>query len=469
MPLGMEIKRPFTPFEWHALPEAVRVYITALEQSVVTLSDKIKTLEKRIEQLEARLNQNSQNSNKPPSSDGPFKRPKPKAEKKKRKRGAQKGHKGYRQQMLKPTRVEKIPPQLCSCGNCDFTGSRLKPYYTHQVIELPKIQMDVTHYILQQGKCSQCGQTVKASLADEIQSGYGPRFSALIAELSGTEGMSRQAVQRFCNSVLDVSISAGGIQKVLDRTSQAIKPIYECIGQIARTAGVNGIDETSWFENGTLKWLWTMVNQKVSFFLVHPNRSQKAFEALISDWNGILISDDYGVYKNWINHRQLCLAHLIRRAKALSERKDESVQHFGKQLTAELKHLCQFAHAPPSEKQWTDFYSRLLLLLLLFEGADDDAGKLARRVLAELDSLWTFLDESDVEPTNNRAERALRFGVLWRKRSYGTQSEKGNRWVERILSLRQTCRQHHLSTYPILVNAISSYFKSRKPDLAWLT
>lgn len=329
--------------------------------------------------------------------------------------------------------------------------------------------MDVTHYILQQGKCRQCGKPVKATLPDEFQSGYGPRFSALIAELSGTEGMSRQAVQRFCHSVLNVPISVGGIQKVLDRASQALIPIYERIGRIARTSGVNGIDETSWFENGKLRWLWTMVNQKVSFFLVHPNRSQKAFEALIEDWNGILISDDYGVYKNWINHRQLCLAHLIRRAKALAERKDESVQRFGKQMTAELKHLCRFAHAPPSEKQWTDFYSRLLLLLLLFEGADDDAGKLARRVLRELDSLWVFLDESGVAPTNNAAERALRFGVLWRKRSYGTQSEKGNRWVERILSVRQTCRQLSYATFPILVNAISSYFKCRKPNLAWLT
>ena len=465
----MEIKRPFSPLEWHTIPEAARLYISALEQSIATMSDKIELLEKRIEHLENRLNKNSQNSNKPPSSDGPFKRPEKKADKKKRIRGAQKGHKGYRQQLLKPTRTVKIPPQQCSCGNCDFSNRGLKSYYTHQVIELPQIQMDVTHYILQRGKCSRCGQTVKSTLPKEIHSGYGPRFSALITELSGIEGLSRQAVQRFCNSVLDVPISVGGIQKVLDRASEAIKPIYEHIGWIARTSEVNGIDETSWFENGILKWLWTMVNKNVCFFLVHPNRSKKAFKALIEDWNGILISDDYGVYKNWVNHRQLCLAHLIRRAKALAERKDESVQRFGEQLTAELKHLCHFAHAPPSQKQWTGFYSRLMLLLLLFEGADDDAGKLARRVLGELDSLWKFLDESDVEPTNNRAERALRFGVLWRKRSNGTQSEKGNRWVERILSVRQTCRQRSVSTFPILVNAISSYFKQQKPSFAWLS
>ena len=465
----MEIKRTFSLLEWQILPESVRHYICALEKSLVATADKIELLEKRIEELEHKVNQNSQNSNKPPSSDGPFKRPQKKVLKKKRKKGAQKGHKGHHQQRLKATHVVKLAPKQCSCGNHDFNTRDFKTYYTHQVIELPKIQMKVTHYILQQGKCSQCGKTVKANLPMDCQSGYGSRFSALIAELSGTEGLSRQAVQRFCDSVLEVPISVGGIQKVLDRASEAIKPIYEHIGRIARTSRVNGIDETSWFENGKLKWLWTMVNKNACFFLVHPNRSKRAFETLIEDWCGILISDDYGVYKNWVNQRQPCLAHLIRRAKALSERKDESVQHFGQKLTVELKLLCKFAHAPPSQKKWTDFYSRLLLLLLLFEGADDDAGKLARRILHELDSLWVFLDETGVEPTNNRAERVLRFGVLWRKRSYGTQSEKGNRWVERILSVRQTCRQRSQPTFPILVNAISSYFKQQKPSLAWLS
>lgn len=73
-----------------------------------------------------------------------------------------------------------------------------------------------------------------------------------------------------------------------------------------------------------------------------------------------------------------------------------------------------------------------MLLLWLFEGAEDDAGRLSREILREIDTLWVFLDEAGVEPTNNRAERALRFAVLWRKRSNGTQSEKGNRWVERL-------------------------------------
>ena len=64
--------------------------------------------------------------------------------------------------------------------------------------------------------------------------------------------------------------------------------------------------------------------------------------------------------------------------------------------------------------------------------------------------------------------RALRFGVLWRKRSLGTASSKGNRWVERILSLKETCRLQARATYTVLVDAITSFFHGQQPDLSWL-
>ncbi len=105
---------------------------------------------------------------------------------------------------------------------------------------------------------------------------------------------------------------------------------------------------------------------------------------------------------------------------------------------------------------------------MLHEGADDKAGQLVRSIGKEIESLWVFLDENGVEHTNNRSERALRFAVLYRKRSNGTQSDKGNRWVERILSLKQTCRMRALPVFPILFNAIDAYFKDQTPDLQWV-
>jgi len=104
-----------------------------------------------------------------------------------------------------------------------------------------------------------------------------------------------------------------------------------------------------------------------------------------------------------------------------------------------------------------------------YHDRSDEAGRFARRLLREMDSLWVFLAHHGVEPTNNRAERALRFGVLWRKRSLGTASDKGNRWVERILSLRETCRLRATSTYTVLVEAMTSLFQGQPPELSWIT
>ena len=97
-----------------------------------------------------------------------------------------------------------------------------------------------------------------------------------------------------------------------------------------------------------------------------------------------------------------------------------------------------------------------------------EAGKLARSLANEMDSLWVFLDEHGVEPTNNRAERALRFGVIWRKRCFGCQSDKGARWVERILSLKESCRLKSKASFMVLVDLTQAYFKKQQPDLAWI-
>lgn len=186
------------------------------------------------------------------------------------------------------------------------------------------------------------------------------------------------------------------------------------------------------------------------------------------DWNGTLVSDPYGVYKKWPESHQSCLAHLIRDAKNLLQREDEYLQRFGKNILKILRRLCSFSKRPPSEKQWVDFYSQLITFIILYESEKNDAGKFTRRLNCQIENLWTFLTKEGVEPTNNRAERAIRFGVLWRKCSKGTQSDKGDRWVERILSLKQTCRIKSLSSFNILQQAIKAYFNKQEPELAWI-
>jgi transposase len=169
-----------------------------------------------------------------------------------------------------------------------------------------------------------------------------------------------------------------------------------------------------------------------------------------------------------VPHRQTCLAHLIRTARGLSEKRDPELAACGAWALAELQRLCHMAKAPPSGGAWNAWYARFCHLIGRYHERKDDAGRLARRLQREMASLWVFLAEHGVEATNNRAERALRFGVLWRKRSNGTASVKGNRWVERILSLRQTCRQLGQSSFGVLIDALRSAFGGRQPDLTWL-
>lgn len=463
----MKLKRPFTDKDWQATPEPVRQYIIQLEDIVIKLYKETQDLKKRVAELENRLNKNSQNSSKPPSSDPPYKKPVKQTRKSKRKPGGQKGHKGHRQKLMAPTSVTHLIPDTCTCG-APVDPASIKPFYTHQVVELPNIEMDIRHLILNQGLCSGCGQAVKSQVPKANRTGYGPRLSALIAEISGIQGNSRQTVRTFCQSVLRFSISTGAIQKVIDRASQALKPVHNRIGNIARTSHVNYIDETSWLRKGALNWLWVMVNDTAAYFMIHQNRSKQAFQELIRDWEGILVSDNYGVYKNWVNLRQTCLAHLIRKAKGLSEKKDPDTKAFGQQVTRDLQLLCHWAKAFPDEYEWSVWYQRFTDLIFNHQEDKGEIGTLSRSLIRQIESLWVFLDIVEVEPTNNIAERVLRYGVLWRKRSKGTQSLKGNKWVERILSFKQTCVIRRLESFPILTKLLDSYFKDQKPDLSWL-
>ncbi len=436
-----------------------------MRQLIVQLLAVIQQQAARIAALEARLSQNSSNSDRPPSSDPPHAK-RPACSGAQGHPGAQPGHPGHHQVLLAPTEIIEVKPESCPCGQTELPATA--PYYTHQVIELPDIQMVVKHMVLHAAHCPRCGRLLKASLPEAVRSGYGPRLTALIGELSGPQRDSRSTVQEFCTSVLGMPISRGAIQRVVERVSEAITPHYAAIAEQARRAPVNSIDETVWYQHGVLAWLWVMVNPTVALFKVQASRSKAAFEALVERWAGILVSDGYGVYQHWVHGRQTCLGHLIRRARGLAERRDPELAWFGSRVMTELQRLVHWATAPPTSGEVQTWYARMVHLLAQYGQRRDEAGTLARTLDREMGSLWTFVVEEGVDPTNNRAERALRFAVLWRKIMQGTYHEKGDRWVERILSLRETCRLRGMPMFPVLVDAVTSRFHGQRPDISWI-
>ncbi len=161
----MDVKRPFSDADWDAIPTFAQEYIITLEQTCAETSTKLDQLQKKNAKLEKQTKKNSNNSNQPSSTDHPYKKPKKKSKKSKRKRGAQKGHEGHQQKLLEPTETIPVQPEVCDCGCCQFDPESLKPFYIHQEIELPEIEMEVLHFILNKGECLNCGNGLSTSLA----------------------------------------------------------------------------------------------------------------------------------------------------------------------------------------------------------------------------------------------------------------------------------------------------------------
>lgn len=470
---------PFSPADWGCTPPPVREFCLAQAASCNQLRDENRQLKATVAALTARLNRNSRNSSRPPSSDSPAQKDRRQRAKKPdpakpadfeappKKRGAREGHPGHGPVLLEPTQPP-IDVRPVTCSHCNGNHlSHFVLYDTRQRVEI-RIVRDVEHARCFEATCDDCGAITRPVLPTPFETGFGPCATTLAVALTGLFPATRRAVRDFFRHVLNIPIDLGTVQKLVDRGSQAIVPLYNAVGELARKAPVNHVDETSQFLFHKLAWLWVMANHAVAYYKVLTTRSAEAFQTLIGGWAGTLVADDYIVYRDWPHDKQSCIPHLLRHATAVAENPDPTIASFGKRMKEELSRLSAMAHAPPTLGQFQAWLMRLSRLLNDHADRKDDAGRLARAITRQKRQLWTFLVVPGVEHTNNRAERAIRFGVIWRKRSLSIQSEKGCRWVERILTVRETCRLQGVSPFSVLLDAIRAHLEGRSPDLSWL-
>jgi len=467
---------PFSPAQWQETPPAVRNYLLNLSAELAQLRGEVRRLQKTVEALTSRAQQDSQSSNRPPSSDTPFQKQRRKGksdadkddDQPKKPCGGQPGHPGHGPKLLEPTEPPlKVHPESCKrCASKHFRDPVVVEIRQQVDVEVRRIVRQVE---IVRSTCDDCGAETTGTVPADRTFGYGPFLTALACHLTGMVPATRRAVLDIFRTVFDVPIELGTTQKLVDRGSEAIAPHYDAIEALVHQAPVNFIDETSQYLCHDLVWLWVMTNPTGAYYKVLPHRDGDSFRLLIKDWNGTLVSDDYRVYWAWDDKKaQRCVQHRIREAKHLAKHPDPIIADFGRKIRDELRRLCQMAQAPPTVGQWQAWLMRFSHLLRAHEDRRDDAGTFARALLRQKSSLWTFLVTPGVEPTNNRAERALRFAVIWRKRSLGAQSDKGCRWIERILSLRETCRLRGRNLFRELLDAITCYFEGRQPDLVWL-
>ncbi len=438
------------------------------DKYIKQLEDKIATLEARIKELERLLGINSQNSSKPPSSDGPeVTRPRTRG-KVRRKRGARKGHEPHMRKQFGPEDVTKtIPhkPHACTCGCEDLEECNEEPL-RHQTVDIPKIKPVVIEHVQHVRRCRKCGELVYAPLPDDVRRNiFGPGVLSLVGILTGMLNTSKRKALAMINEVFHVPMSLGGLSNCEARIAEALENPYNDTLEEVRRQEVAHADETGWPRgNRERGWLWAFCCTTAGVFMVHANRSQKAARKLLGDFVGKLVSDRYSAYKGYKLIRQICWAHLKRDFKAVSEA-DGRLGKIGWELHKLAQQILKMRNrVRDGTLQWKTFQRRMPKLQkrvesLLKSGArfEGKRGAKCRDILKHKEYLWTFVEDQTVEPTNNFAERLVRQGVLWRKISFGTQSERGARYVERILTVCATCRLQDRSIIEYLRHACHNH------------
>lgn len=425
--------------------------------------------DKRIEELEAtvaellaelaelkrRLGMNSENSSKPPSSDPPGAKDKAAKPKKgrKKKRGAKKGHPKQNKELLPEedvTRLVELPPEVCpSCGETHFEDSE-EPPLRDQFIDLPQIKPDVTEIRRPVMACAACGQIAYAPLPDDTpKHTFGPGVVAMVGVLTGMLNVSKRQAHAMMTEVFRVPMSLGAVSHCEARLSQSLKTPYEEALAAVRSGEVGHADETGWpLGNDSGGWLWLLANDNAAAFMVHKSGGQTAARELLGDFSGTLVSDRWGGYGMYEGMRQVCWAHLSRDFKAISEaggwlgKTGAKLSDLAGTILGNYKRVRDGTLTIETFRRriaaWKPRLERWLKRGAAHVGA---LSAKCREIWKCRAWLWTFVDHDEVEPSNNMAERDVRQGVLWRKGSFGVQSERGATYVERVLTIGATCRR----------------------------
>ena len=445
------------------LPPQVVAYIRVLEATIAELVVKVA-------ELEARLNQNSTNSSKPPSSDAPHVKPAPPKPPSGKRRGGQPGHPKAERTLLPPDEIRPLKPDTCRDCAHPLTGDDPHPF-VHQVHEIPVIKPHVIEYRCHRLRCPHCGTATVAPVPPEATTGYGPRAQAVAAMLTGSCRLGKRGVSRLFDDLFGLPLSPAMVCKLQHQTAAALRPVAEEALIYTRGQPAN-VDETGWKEGRTQAWLWAAVTTLVVAFLIRKTRGRSAFDDLRGGSAQVHTTDRYPVHTHLPKHkRQVCWAHLRRDFQAMIDR-DGAGKAIGVALLGcadrLFEHWYRVRDGTLSRATFRSVYVRELRRQVrthLERGVACGGVKTAgtcRELLAVEASLWTFARVGGVEPTNNAAEREVRHAVCWRKTSFGTASEKGSRFVERILTVVASCRRQGRNVLEFLTHAVTAHRTGEK-------
>jgi transposase len=444
-------------------------------------------LGERVARLEGESRQSSRTGSKPPSEDPPKTRRQRRAEArakakellardaKRRAAGGQRGHKGAGRRLADEDQAAEFadhyPDRCRGCGH-EFADAEKLPSRRparRQVAELPPVSVLITEHHAHRLRCPCCKKKTAALFPAEVAlSAFGPRLQAAVLTLTARNRVSRRDMSELARELFGVSLSVGAVDAICARGSTALQEPHETlVSWVLHSAAVN-VDETGWTTAGEPRTLWTATTPCAAIFRIAADRHRDRLQELLGDsFTGICCSDRWWAYDH-INpeSRQACWSHLQRdfrrHAEGLPSQKAFGEQ--GLELTSRLFHTWhdhdEHQNRGRLKREMKPIQTELRTLL---EQAAQQTPKnkyhrgFANNLIKIWPALFTFVTHPGVQPTNNAAERSLRGPVIHRKLSHGTQSDDGERFIERALSASVTCRLQKRSLYTYLTQLLTAH------------
>jgi transposase len=467
---------------WATLPATAQAILLAVvthyEARLQAQEKHIREQEERIRVLTARLNKDSSNSSKPPSSDPPRK----KAEKKKASGnapGGKPGHTFHARPLIPLEQVDYVfdhsPKQCTHCGNALTEDDARGDVQRHQSSKLPPIKPVVTEHRACNRRCRGCGTVTHGSLPSELSttSVVCPNAQALIGTLVGRYQLSRRDAQECMEHVFGIRLCLGTIQRIVENIGRVLAPAYAEAVEAVRQANVRYFDETSWRVKGRRSYLWIGVGMRATALKIAPTRGAIVLREWIGQdvfQKGYTVSDRYAAYNIApMELRGICNAHIRRDFKQMRDCGDWFASIIGGRAVSLHEEYFVLRHRfQAQEITHAVFLERFACIKqelhdVLERGTNGVMGGMCAEILKHESALWRHVDVPEMEPTNNIAERGLRPAVILRKTSFGTQSTEGSRFVERSLTVWETCKQNARNFIEFLGQTVRAALDGQAP------
>jgi transposase len=436
-------------------------------QQITELMEAFKKLNANYEALKMKFNNNqkpptsSKNSSQPPSKDQKSNQPKGKS---RHRHGPPKGHEKHeREQVADPDKVIELRVKSCCKCYSDLNAAEGQLVRVNQITELPEAKAQVIEVRQYQTTCSECGQVQVETAPQglEMERTFGARLEATVVYYRQEQHMSYERTQLALLNLQGVEISQGGIDRIMQRVGTKAIQAAELITEAVRQSAVIHSDETGCRVKGNNWWEWVFLTATAVLHVIRFNRSEDVIREVMDGHKAeVWESDCYSAQLKAPYHQlQLCMAHQLRNLQAVVD--IYPTQTWARAMQVLFRYAIHLHHQrdQPSTNQYEDQTSRIERhcdRLLQRDLDPPEAKRLQRRYLKHRDKLFVFLYRSDVDPTNNVAERALRPSVIHRKVTGCFRSDWGAKAYAAISSVIDTAELSGIRA----LDAIQSLFGS---------